>query len=241
MSKTPHSEQTARTQEPPSQAARFSLHRLSEAFARLTGQTSTNAPIQGSSDASDRGQSDEGVVELSRQVLSPRMIVEGILFVGDRDNRPLSSRMIAAQIRDVSPQEIDSLIVELNEGYDRCRCCYHVVSEGAGYRLQIRPEFQALGHRLLGHDKQIRLSHQAIEVLSVVAYQQPIAADEVSRVRGARSNPLLNQLVRRGLLQLDRSTDSQANPVYRTTDRFNRLLGIRSPDELPQSEDLDDN
>jgi segregation and condensation protein B len=168
------------------------------------------------------------------------MIVEGMLFVGHADGRPLTNRAMAGHIRDVSPQEVDAIVTELNEIYDLNHCCYTIVSEGAGYRLQLRPEHEALRQRMSGRTREARLTPQVIEVLSVVAYRQPISAEEVTKARGSRSDALLNQLIRRGLLQLER-TEAAAKPVYRTTERFNQLLNIKSPAELPRSEDLDDN
>jgi segregation and condensation protein B len=218
---------------------RFSLHRLSAAFARLTGNTTP----EGSAPADVSTSIDEiqtGSATPERQILSPRMIVEGMLFVGQADGKPLTNRVMAAQIRDVSPQEVDALIAELNELYDSSGAAYTIASEGAGYRLQLRAEHEALRQRFSGRTKQVKLTPQAVEVLSVVAYRQPISSDDVTRIRGSRSDALLSQLIRRGLLQLER-LNAEAKPVYRTTDRFNTLLSIKSPAELPRSEDLDDN
>jgi segregation and condensation protein B len=223
----------------PNAGGRFSLHRLSAAFARLTG----NATPEGSTSADVSTSIDEiqaGGAAPERQILSPRMIVEGMLFVGQADGKPLTNRVMAAQIRDVSPQEVDALITELNELYNSSGAAYTIASEGAGYRLQLRPEHEALRQRFSGRSKQVKLTPQAVEVLSVVAYRQPISSDDVTRIRGSRSDVLLSQLIRRGLLQLER-LNAEAKPVYRTTDRFNTLLSIKSPAELPRSEDLDDN
>lgn len=217
---------------------RFSLHRLSAAFARLTGTVETPEPETGATKPHNDTPPRPAVAD--RVVLSPRMIVEAMLFVGHADGQSLTNRSMAAHIRDVSPQEVDAIIIELNEIYDRNHCCYTIVSEGAGYRLQLRAEHDAMRQRLSGRTKQAKLTPQAIEVLSVVAYRQPVSADDVTKVRGARSDALLNQLIRRGLLQLER-TAAAPKPVYRTTDRFNQLLNIKSPAELPRSEDLDDN
>jgi segregation and condensation protein B len=220
-------------------SGRFSLHRLAAAFARLTGTTEASDPtevpiVQSHDEVQTRSPATD------RTVLSPRMIIEGMLFVGHADGRPLTNRSMAAHIRDVSPQEVDAIVTQLNDIYDRNRCCYTIVSEGVGYRMQLRPEHEALRQRLSGRTRQARLTPQAIEVLSVVAYRQPISADDVTKTRGSRSDALLNQLIRRGLLQLER-TEAGPKPVYRTTDRFNQLLNIKSPAELPRSEDLDDN
>lgn len=168
------------------------------------------------------------------------MIVEGMLFVGHADGRPLTSREMAAHLRDVSPAEVDTIVIDLNEIYEGTGCSYRIESEGAGYRMQLRSEFEAIRHRFSGPAKQVKLTPQAIEILSVVAYRQPISSEEITNIRGSRSDSQLNQLVRRGLLQLDR-TSGAARPVYRTTTRFNELLNIKSPADLPQSEDLADN
>ena len=218
--------------------SRFSLHRLSAAFARLTGTAETpEAPAANVAQSHDEVQAIP--VANDRVILSPRMIVEGMLFVGHTDGKPLTNRSMAAHIRDVSPQEVDSLIAELNEIYARNHCCYTIVSEGAGYRMQLRPEHEALRQRLSGRTKQAKLTPQAIEVLSVVAYRQPVSADDITQARGSRSDALLNQLIRRGLLQLERPSGAP-KPVYRTTDRFNQLLNIKSPAELPRREEIDD-
>lgn len=163
-----------------------------------------------------------------------------MLFVGHADGRPLTNRMMAAHIRDVSPQEVDTIIAELNTIYEEHQCCYQIVSDGEGYRMQLRLEHEALSRCLSGRSRQAKLTPQAVEVLSVVAYRQPIAADEVTKVRGSRSDALLNQLIRRGLLKLERA-EGHTKPFFYTTERFNQLLNINSPAELPHSEDLDDN
>lgn len=224
----------------PNTGGRFSLHRLSAAFARLTGTAETSEPSpEEVSQSLDEVQSTTTAAS-DRKILSPRMIVEGMLFVGLADGKPLANRSMASHIRDVSPQEVDSLVAELNEIYDRTGTCYSIISEGAGYHMQLRPEHEALRQRLSGRTKQVKLTPQAIEVLSVVAYRQPVSAEDVTRARGSRSDALLNQLIRRGLLQLERPS-GVPKPVYRTTDRFNQLLNIKSCAELPHSEDLDDN
>jgi segregation and condensation protein B len=218
---------------------RFSLHRLSAAFARLTGNGKSESPTAELADSLSEFQDlteEQGLGE----VISPRMIVEGMLFVGTPDGRPLSNREMAAHIRDVSPKEVDALIQELNDQYATAATAYHIVSEGSGYRMEILPRHDAVQRRFGGRVREAKLTPQAIEVLSIVAYRQPVLEEEVTKLRGARSHALLSQLVRRGLLCLERPTDSPQKPTFFTTDKFNRLFGIDSPRDLPSSEDLDD-
>ena len=85
--------------------------------------------------------------------------------------------------------------------------------------------------------RQVRLSQAAIEVLSIVAYNQPISPEEIHRLRGVPSGSLLTQLVRRQLLLLERSTENKL-VQYRTTERFLELFGLSSLADLPRSKEL---
>jgi len=219
-------------------SGRFSLHNLSAAFARLTGASESNSSTADVAETLDALQ--ETPESASNEVLSPRMIVEGMLFVGNSDGRPLTSHEMAAHIRDVSPREVEALIDELNDIYTETGTTYFISSEGDGYRFTLGPEFEAIRQRFHGRVRDAKLTPKAIEVLSVVAYRQPIGAEDVTQLRGARSDTLLSQLVRRGLLRLERPADRPRKPIYRTTDRFNALFRIGSPEDLPSSEDLDD-
>ncbi|NOY29921.1 MAG: SMC-Scp complex subunit ScpB [Planctomycetes bacterium] len=215
---------------------RFSLHRLSAAFAKLTG---TSEPKPEPSEVADSLGESTAATTIG-EVVSPRMIIEGMLFVGDSEGRPLTNRQLAANIRDVSPKEVDELVGELNQSYRRSRASYEVVSEGAGYRMQIRPEMDSIRHRFHGKVREARLTPTAIEVLSVVAYRQPITGEEVGKLRSSKSSGILAQLVRRGLLRIERAADSPRKPTYHTTERFNGLFQVASAADLPKSEDLDD-
>lgn len=220
-----------------SKSGRFSLHNLSAAFARLTGTSTPESAEPASSDASDP--QEESTLG-GHQALSPRMIVEGMLFVGKEEGQPLTSREMASHIRDVSPREVESLIEEMNEGYEESNAPYRVESAGQGFRFVLHAEFEPVRQRFFGRTREAKLTPQAIEVLSVVAYRQPIDAEEVTRLRGGRSHSQLNNLVRRGLLRIDRPQQTPRKAIYSTTDRFNALFRIDSPGDLPNSEELDD-
>lgn len=86
-----------------------------------------------------------------------------------------------------------------------------------------------------------------MEVLSIVAYEQPITLARVDKLRGARSSPLLASLVRRGLVRLDRPGESEhaeaatkGEVYYQTTDRFLRVFGLENVDQLPRAAEMVD-
>jgi segregation and condensation protein B len=172
--------------------------------------------------------------------ITPRTILEAMLFVGHPNNEPLSSKQVAGLMRGVRPAEIDALVRELKRDYAARGCPYTIVAAGAGYRLQLRDEFARMRDQFHAKARQARLSQPAIEILAAVAYNQPVTADEISRLRGVPNGHVLLQLVRRQLLRLERDPDKPRAARYYTTDRFLALFNLSSLDDLPRSQDLED-
>jgi segregation and condensation protein B len=77
-------------------------------------------------------------------------------------------------------------------------------------------------------------------LLAIVAYHQPIALDQIDRLRGRSSGALLNQLVRRRLLTVQWTNDRPRRRVYRTSDRFLDLFHLQSLDDLPHQDEWAD-
>jgi segregation and condensation protein B len=172
--------------------------------------------------------------------LNPRTILEAMLFVGNRENRPLSAFRAAEKMRNVSPEEIDDAVIALNRDYRRLGCPYAILKEADGYRMVLRSEFDPILAKFYGKIREAKLSQLAIDTLAVVAYRQPISADDVQKIRRQPSSVLLNQLVRRGLLGVEREThDKKKILLYRTTNRFLELFQLDSLDDLPVSEEID--
>ncbi len=172
--------------------------------------------------------------------ISPKTILEAMFFVDNQENRPLESLRAAALMRGVEPEEIPGLVDQLNGQYAAAGCPYQIVSEGSGYRMTLRDSFEPLRNRFYGRVREARLSQAAIDVLAILAYQQPLTAEKVNRLRGKSSGHILAQLVRRRLLRVERPEGKSRKLRYHTTDRFLDLFGLESLDDLPQSEELEE-
>ena len=78
------------------------------------------------------------------------------------------------------------------------------------------------------------LSAAAMEVLTIVAYNQPVSKSFVEHVRGVDSSSVVNTLVEKELLTEAGRLDVPGKPVaYATTPHFLRCFGLQSLDELP--------
>jgi segregation and condensation protein B len=234
---TPNGEQSA---EPPRESP-LSLSRLREAFAAMMGRQDN--PGTSKLATQDERPSSNSSLSTSLQdapcEINPRSVVESMLFVGRPDNGAISSREIAAAMRGVSPTEIDTAVAELNAIYDADQAPYWIEQSGGGYRMVLRPEFDRVRDKFYGRVKEVRLSPSALEVLSILAYNQPATAEQLNELRGSACGAALATLVRRQLVRLDRSGAAGDSPQYSTTERFLALFGLETLAELPRSAELE--
>ena len=93
---------------------------------------------------------------------------------------------------------------------------------------------EALGIRRGGN-----LSASSMEVLAIVAYNQPVTRTFIDQVRGVDSSYAVNSLIDKGLIESCGRLDAPGRPMlYITTDKFLRVFGIQSLTELPATETM---
>jgi segregation and condensation protein B len=163
-------------------------------------------------------------------------VIEALLFIG---GAPLTPEIARAAVRGMTPGQLSETVDLLNREYRYQGRPYSIQPQEHGYVLTLRPRFRSVIERLYGQARAARLSPAAIDVLSLVAYRQPVTKLEIEGVRGAESGNLLRQLVRRGLLAIVQSGPSLTGEVaYGTTPRFLELFKLLSLEDLPQTLDL---
>jgi segregation and condensation protein B len=164
-----------------------------------------------------------------------RRIIEAMLFVG---GAPLRAERAAEAVRGLSADEFRDIIDGLNRDYRQQGRPYRIQVREQGHELVLLPRFRGVLDRLYGATREARLSPAALDVLALVAYRQPITKQEVEALRGAESSSALRQLVRLGVIAVQRGEADQREVTYRTTSRFLSLFQLRSLDDLPRTQDL---
>ena len=241
-------EEESPQQEMPLDDSGISLEDLGQAYAALLNRGSV--PYEEPQEAPPVGEvADELQAELEPEPLppvsdeacelSPKSILEAMLFVGHPLNEPLTSRHVASLMRGVLPEEIDELVRELNEQYDAERTPYHIASDSTGYRLVLRDDFAALREQFYGRVREATLSQAVIDTLAIVAYHQPVGLKEIDQLRGKPSGAILSQLVRRQLVKIERHSEKPREVKYRTTSRFLDLFSLESLEDLPRSQEVE--
>lgn len=110
------------------------------------------------------------------------------------------------------------------------------------YKLVTKNEFAELLTKYFKAGLGSKLSQAALEVLSIIAYRQPITRIEIDEIRGVQSSGSLNTLLMRKLIKENGKNNVPGHPnLYVLTDEFFDYFGIKSIEELPKIEKFEDN
>ena len=169
-------------------------------------------------------------MESQAPTVTSRQVLEALLFVG---GKTLPSRQLADVLSgSTSSEDVLRLIDELNEIYDSESRPYRIELEEGGYRMQLRSEFEKIRHRVYGvGPREVKLGQDVLEILSFIAYSQPVSQDELDALGREGTSAIVRQLLRRELIQLKRG--DQTEVCYETTPRFLEVFGLRSMQDLP--------
>jgi segregation and condensation protein B len=170
--------------------------------------------------------------------ITPTSILEAILFVGNRENEPLRIDKAISVMRGVTEEDINLAVEELNTRYTHTGAPYRINQIAGGLKLELRPEFESVRDRFFSKVKEVTLSQKAIDILALIAYRQPITATEIFEIR-PQSQSILNVLLKRELIETQNQENVDAPPLYRTTPRLLKILGIKSISDLPIVDELD--
>ena len=157
--------------------------------------------------------------------------VEAVLFAS---GEPIEADKLAAAA-EIEKETVIKLIDRLNDRYSEQGSSLVVKRLGESYQMMTRPEFARNIKSALENRRQAPLSQAALEVLAIVAYNQPVTRGFVEQVRGVDSSGVVKSLTGRNLLEeYGRLEDVPGRPIaYKTTENFLRCFGLNSLDALP--------
>jgi segregation and condensation protein B len=241
----------------------FSLDQLSQAYARVrksaTGDDAepdeddsvgeppvddvedeiSDAPVASKRHKKDEPAPTPEIDDDAACPISPESIVESILFVGAPKGAKLTSRKIAGLLRDVSPKEVTKAVKKLNARYESDDSAFRIQSDKGSLKMVLAESLNEFRQEFFGRNKQVRLSQTAIDVMAVVAYNQPVSREQVDKIRAKSSGSILNQLVKRNLLFIEPQQNDKVKR-YATTDKFLDFFNLEEIADLPQSHDVSD-
>jgi segregation and condensation protein B len=161
------------------------------------------------------------VRELDRQV-------EALMFLSPD---PLTVEELADATRAGEGQVVEA-VARLRENYAEGFRGIVLRELAGGFTLATDPSTEGAARRLFARPRTPPLTPAQAETLAIVAYLQPVSRPEIARIRGVASDSATASLHDRGLIE--EAGRSQFGAVlYRTTELFMKLFGLRSLDDLP--------
>ena len=139
----------------------------------------------------------------------------------------------------LTPRELQEAVDALNGEYEATGRTFRIHAIAGGYRFLTLPEFGDLVRQLLAPVIQRRLSQSMLEVLSVVAWHQPVTKGEILQIRGTSPDYSIDRLLERGLVEVRGRADSPGRPLqYGTTEAFLDLFHLTSLKNLPKLREI---
>lgn len=166
-------------------------------------------------------------------------IVESVLFATDR---PVSIGTLKQAFKGttVRSAEIRKALEQLQIDYAGGRRGVSLEEIAGGFQMRTKADNMAY-LRQMAKTRPFKLSGPTLEVLSIVAYKQPITKFGIDEIRGVDSGHLLRALMERGLIVFAGKSDLPGKPMlYATTRKFLEIFGLRNLQELPSISEIDD-
>lgn len=166
-------------------------------------------------------------------------IIESILFASDRPVG-LGALKLVFKGTNVKTDKIKRTLEQLAVEYAGGRRGITLEEVPGGWQLRTKIDNMDFLRRTL-KTRAFRLSGPALEVLSIVAYKQPMVKHELDEIRGVESGHLLRALMEKNLVTFVGKSDLPGRPMqYGTTRRFLEIFGLRNLKELPTLSQIDE-
>ena len=162
-------------------------------------------------------------------------ILEGILFVVGDEGINLKN---LCEIMNIDIDEAKALLLKLKESYKSDERGIRISYLGDAFKLTTKECHKEYYQKLVENPDTNTLSPSSLEVLAIIAYNQPITRVEIDTMRGVSSNHIIRKLVAKGLIKEAGKSKMPGRPnLYRTTSEFLDCFGLSSLNELPELEE----
>ncbi|MFB9762011.1 SMC-Scp complex subunit ScpB [Ectobacillus funiculus] len=160
-----------------------------------------------------------------------KAVVEGLLFISGDEGIYLEQ---IAGVLELEKGEVQLLLQQLQEDYQRTSCGLQIVQYAQTYRLTTKKEHASYYKKLIETPMSSSLSQAALETLAIIAYRQPITRTEIEEVRGVKTEKALQTLISRLLVKEIGRAEGTGRPIlYGTTKEFLDTFGLKTLKELP--------
>ncbi|MED9970771.1 MAG: SMC-Scp complex subunit ScpB [Ruminococcus sp.] len=146
-----------------------------------------------------------------------------------------------AQALELPDAEVQTQLDSLIEDYNSSQRGIMIIKLNDSYQMVSRKDYAAQIRTVMDLRRNTPLSQAALEVLAVVAYNQPVTKAFVEQVRGVDCSGVIGSLTTKGLIEEKGRLELPGRPLlYGTTEHFLRCFNVSSPEELPPLPETED-
>ncbi len=159
-----------------------------------------------------------------------KAIIEGLLFAAG-DSVEIDR---IADIIEMDKKTTKEIISKMMDDYNIEKRGIKIIQLGSSYQMCTKPEYFDYIQRLAEPKRMQNLSNAAMEVLSIIAYRQPVTRAMIESIRGVSCDAIINRLIERNLIEETGRLDVPGRPmIFGTTEEFLRSFGVADLTELP--------
>lgn len=159
-------------------------------------------------------------------------VIEGILFAVGDEGITLKDLVM---ILDAPVEDVKNTLVELKNDYEKDDRGIRITFLGNSFKLTTKKEHKKYFEKLLMDTRTYELSDAALEVLAIVAYNEPITRIKIDEIRGVNSSGVLRKLVAMNFIKECGKADTIGRPnLYKTTNDFLDYFGLATKEDLPK-------
>lgn len=156
--------------------------------------------------------------------------LEAVLFAYAE---PVSTVRLAEAL-DVERDLVERVLRQMQDELGSADRGIQLIQLEGDWQLATKSEFGDQIKAALDTRRNVPLSAAALEVLAIIAYNQPVSRSFIEQVRGVDSSSTVAGLTQKGLVEEAGRMDLPGRPLaFKTTDVFLRTFGISSLTELP--------
>ena len=161
-----------------------------------------------------------------------KAMIEGLLFVKGSDGLSLEE---IVTLTNSEANEVKKALKELYDDYQSEERGIQLELLGNRYKLTTKEQHRHLYEQLTLEEETSNLSNSALEVLAIIAYNEPITRLDIDEVRGVNSSYVIRKLLLKNLIQEVGRAELAGRPkLYGVTNDFLDYFGLNSTSELPE-------
>ncbi len=165
-----------------------------------------------------------------------KKIIEAILF---SSSKPVAPKLLKKRLEEYPPEEIEEALRELTTEYNNLDRAVEIAEVAGGFQMKTKPVYKEWVTRFV-KEKDVGLTKSMLETLSIIAYKQPVTKKDIDNVRGVDSTRAIKLLLERKLINIaGKNEDAGKKIIFRTTEKFLEVYGLRSIDDLPTYKDIE--